>query len=532
MSEISEIDQIRINELVKNIDSSSSRSFFYRSTEQLQNYNRQKKFINSIFFNYDNQINSLLPISFNDGLFYPARGWQEKYSFGLNIKWKLIDLNLQPEFLKVQNASQEAYYGNPEDGNFAAKYFGSVANNIDYFRKFGETNIDTFTFGQSRIGILFNNLSIGYSNQNIWWGPGKRNSISFTNNPGGFKHFYFNTNKPIISNIGNFEFSLIKGILDTNKYKDPDVDLLWNYRSGIANKNLDKREIFAFSGSFEPFFLKNLFIGYSYVFQNYKSQKNIFNVNYSFFSKDKPKMDLGAIFFRLKLPKENSEIYAEIGIKNNSPSPINFFQNDAKTAYIVGLTNITNLKNSFLNLNIEFSQFQLMDPKDLFYPGAPFVGGLFNSWYTDPYIKQGYSNQGQLLGASIGPGSNSQTIVLSWNTKISNIGFLFERIVHNNDFYYVVYLNGHYGDYDPNIGQLRWGYYNKYWVDLNNKAFVNFKINKKIFLNVSYMKTNSMNYRWIRYEDGSKYDEPSTLTDKFNFQFQISFKYLIYGIFK
>jgi hypothetical protein len=36
------------------------------------------------------------------------------------------------------------------------------------------------------------------------------------------------------------------------------------------------------------------------------------------------------------------------------------------------------------------------------------------SWYTDAIISQGYTNQGQLLGAGIGPGANSQSIEVNW----------------------------------------------------------------------------------------------------------------------
>ena len=68
--------------------------------------------------------NSLLPQNWNDGNMYPARGWQERYSFGLQLKLGILDINLQPEWLKVQNIPQQYYPGNPEDGNFMPKYFG------------------------------------------------------------------------------------------------------------------------------------------------------------------------------------------------------------------------------------------------------------------------------------------------------------------------------------------------------------------------------------------------------------------------
>jgi hypothetical protein len=55
---------------------------------------------------------------------------------------------------------------------------------------------------------------------------------------------------------------------------------------------------------------------------------------------------------------------------------------------------------------------------------------------------------------------------------------------------------------------------------------------KNILLSASFSNTQALNYRWIRIEDGSKYDEPSSLTDKFNQQFQMSIKYLLHAFVK
>jgi hypothetical protein len=45
-------------------------------------------------------------------------------------------------------------------------------------------------WGQSSIRLTFGPASIGLSNENIWWGPGIRNSLIMSNNAPGFKHHY------------------------------------------------------------------------------------------------------------------------------------------------------------------------------------------------------------------------------------------------------------------------------------------------------------------------------------------------------
>jgi hypothetical protein len=237
--------------------------------------------------------------------------------------------------------------------------------------------------------------------------------------------------------------------------------------------------------------------------------------------------------FRLVFPKETAELYGEIGIQGNSAWPWKFFKTNIRPGYVFGFTKNSKFFNSkyFLSLNFEATQLQLMNPKDLFYPDFPFVGGLFNSWYTDYNIKQGYTNQGQLMASSIGPGSNMQSISFSLNRNFSKIGFHIERIEQNKDFMYIVYYNGRNGQF-INGGQ-KWGYYNKYWVDISTKIFFQIQPIKSLFISGSVMNTDAYNYRWIKFlERGKKYDESSSLTDKFNVQFQLSLKYLLHAKFQ
>jgi len=136
------------------------------------------------------------------------------------------------------------------------------------------------------------------------------------------------------------------------------------------------------------------------------------------------------------------------------------------------------------------------------------------------------------MGAGIGPGSNSQTIDLSYHYKLNHIGIAVERISQNNDFFSEVYFSGRNGQFIDGVGQV-WGYYNKYWVDINTKLYAQLMPLKNILVAASFMNTNAINYRWIKYvEPGSKYDDPSSVTDKFNVQFQFSVKYILHGINK
>ena len=525
------MDYQRTKQLLYDSNGAINNSFLIRSTSSFQYLQSKlkgttKDIVQFVNFNFDQQNNSLLPISFNDGNIYPARGWQERYSIGLNLKLLIFDLNYQPEKITVQNLTQEYYAGNTGDGNFMFKYFGMVANNIDNFRQFGFNRIEETTLGHSRVGIKFKYIASGISNENIWWGPGKRNSLVFTNNAAGFKHYYLKTVEPIKSYIGSFEFSGVVGRLDTTRYTEIDQELLNACRPCKVFKNLDEREIDGITINYQPKWVPNFYIGYAYSRQFYRNAKDEIGETVNFFSKNLPKQEIGSIFFRFALPEDHAEFYGEMGLPNEAPWPWKFFKERMRPAFVFGATKLVPLKlfDSYLSLNVEFTQLQLMNPKDILYEGYPYAGGKPNSWYLSTIVKQGYSNNGQLMGSSIGPGSNNQSISLSWNKGYNKIGLFVERTVFNNDFYYSVYYNP-YSSYG-------YGYYNRYWVDLTQRLELQLMPIKNLLLSASFTNTHALNYRWIRIDDGSAYDEPSKFSDKYNQQFQMSIKYLLHAVVK
>ena len=525
------MDYQRTRQLLNDSNGIIANSFLIRSTSSFQFLQSKlkgttKDIVQSISLNYDQQNNSLQPISFNDGNIYPARGWQERYSYGVNLKLLIFDINYQPEKLTVQNLTQEYYSGNTGDGNFMFKYFGMVANNIDYFRQFGFDRIEETTLGQSRAGIKFKYLAAGVSNENIWWGPGKRNSLVFTNNAAGFQHYYLKTVEPIKTYIGSFELAGVVGKLDTTKYTEIDQELLNICRPCKVFKNLDEREVDGITINYQPKWIPNFYIGYAYSRQFYRHATNALGDTVNFFSKDLPKQEIGSMFFRFAMPEDHAEFYGEMGMPNEAPWPWKFFKERMRPGFVFGATKLVPLKlfNSYLSLNIEFTQLQLMNPRDILYEASPFYGGKPNSWYLSTIVKQGYSNNGQLMGSSIGPGSNNQTISLSWSKGYNKIGVFVERTVFNNDFYYSVYYN----PYAAN----GYGYYNRYWVDLTQRLEFQLMPIKNILLSASFTNTNSLNYRWIRIEDGSASDDPSRYSDKYNQQFQMSIKYLLHAVVK
>jgi hypothetical protein len=173
-------------------------------------------------------------------------------------------------------------------------------------------------------------------------------------------------------------------------------------------------------------------------------------------------------------------------------------------------------QKSYLQLGIEFTQLQLMDPGMVIDNTQPGGEPLRNSWYTSTQMRQGYTQNAKLLGASIGPGSNSQNIYLSFHRGQSLLRLHAERWAKNNDFYVYQY----YGS----------GYENRYWVNIMLGVEAQIGITKNLLLGGSYLQTTVNNLGWVRIEDEiADWSESSTKSDYMNQQWQVSLKYSLHG---
>ena len=120
---------------------------------------------------------------------------------------------------------------------------------------------------------------------------------------------------------------------------------------------------------------------------------------------------------------------------------------------------------------------------------------------------------GQVLGAGIGPGSNSQMLGIAWVKDIKRVGILFERIVRNNDFYY----NAFEQSQD----------FRRHWTDLSTTLRADWPY-KRFLLSANMSLIRSLNYQWW-YFDYLPLTSPTNYFqngyDVLNFHAHLSFSY-------
>lgn len=141
--------------------------------------------------------NDSVPLTLNNESFYAATGWQERFTAGVQLKLGRLLIDFQPEYIKAENLSQASISDQWREPNYFTRLYFQQLNVIDWPWRSGTAPIEKFFLGQSAARMVFDHLSVGLSNENIWWGPGRRNSLIMTNNAPGFLHADLKTVRPV-----------------------------------------------------------------------------------------------------------------------------------------------------------------------------------------------------------------------------------------------------------------------------------------------------------------------------------------------
>lgn len=427
------------------------------------------------------QYNSRMPYGWNDGSMIPAAGYQTQFSMGVYAKYSSLSIQIKPEVVSAQNKKFE---GLPTDYHDIVwvKYYDNYFNVIDAPERFGEENYSRLFWGQSSIRLNFDPVSIGISTENLFWGPGIRSSLLMSNNAPGFKHITLNTTRPVKTSIGSFEGQMIVGMLNNSSFNPPEVNRIYQGRTLYNPKQQDQRYISGFVLTYNPKWVTGLFIGASRTSQVYaqdagKKIGDFIPILQPF--EEKPGADvrdyMSSMFFRWVWKEAHTEIYGEYG--HNSPRSIKEFlyQPDNGAAYLLGLRKLVPLNRrpgEFLQAGIELTEIQQTE--------LPALGG----WYTSNTIRQGHTNQGQVLGAGIGPGSNLQSLNIGWVKDIKRFGFQLERYLHNNDLFYQIFTIS--------------GNTDKHWVDMSYSLYADWDY-KNLLLSFNGSMVRTLNYNYVLY---------------------------------
>lgn len=435
------------------------------------------------------QFNSHHPYGWNDEAIIPAKGYQSMISGGFYIKLGLLSIQLRPEYV---------YAANPD---FAGSQ--RVVYSMDLPTRFGNTPYNQLSWGQSNIRLTTGPVSLGLSNESIWWGPGIKNSIILSNNAPGFKHITFNTVRPIKSFLGYFEGQIIAARLEPSGLQPLSAEIGpkdWRYFTG-------------FNLNYHPKWVPGLTLGLTRTFSAYSQYVNKFSHYVPYFypyqkasvnnGEDPiPRDQLTSLYARWLFVNAKAEVYFEYGINDNSYDMRQFITRpDLTRTYQFGFRKMVSLndKNKHILFGAEITQMsQSTDDR--------IVDNTHGSWYTHYQVISGHTNKGQILGAGIGPGGNSQSIDISWVYGLKRVGISFDRYEHDVDVT-PENING----------------YSRKWVDFAFGLQGDWNY-KNLIVSAKLQHIKSLNYQWILkdYVPGQYYIPHN---DVYNFHGQLGLIY-------
>ena len=383
--------------------------------------------------------NSALPFSQNNGALWAGKGLSTRTLTGFRLERDRLRIIFAPEIILSANANWPLFhdfYHPPVPSGYSPYYFPYYVGQftIDQPMRFGNKPIRRFDLGQSAALTSVRSMEVGFSNENEWWGPGIRNAIVLSNNAPGFPHLFVRTAHPIATRLGDFEMRWLVGGLRESAYFDT-----------IPGNNT--RSLAAIATTLQTGWDPNLSIGFAR--SVYGTTTSGGQWPWRWFDvlarthRDVPdttrtqRDQLFSLFARWVFPADGVEVYGEWARTQLRPSLRDFLTAPNHTqGYTVGLQwRGGNWREGSFRLQSEITQLE---------ESATFRDGPVGSWYTSTRVIQGYTNRGEVIGASIGPGASSQWIAADYMKPDWRVGVFAGRIRWNQD----VHNNSHLPVYE------------------------------------------------------------------------------------
>tara|TARA_Y100001972_G_scaffold129145_1_gene194514 strand:+ start:5260 stop:6753 length:1494 start_codon:yes stop_codon:yes gene_type:complete len=371
-------------------------------------------------------INSSYPRGYNDGPIWKGKGATWEFHGGFSMNRAALSITLFPSVYYSQNSN----FNLAPNGNqslIPERY--KFGNGIDFVQQFGSGPFVALHPGQSEIRLTFGKFSTSISTQNYSAGPSNYNPIILSRQSAGFPHLRLGLEPINIRlkrfDIGKLEIQHVTGLLSESKYFDNNSlndrryfnglfvgfspSILQNLTIGL-NKTLYKNTQF-----FEPWDLLSVF----YIIDSGVRGDSI-NTNDTF-------DQLASLTASWNFPDIGFRAYGEFA-KNDFSGNIRWTLSEPEhsRAYTIGFEKIVQLKRDYFVLSYEHTNLSL-NHSYLWRAEPPF--------YIHSVNMQGYTHNGQILGAGIGPGSNSDHLELFYIHKSLALDFLFQRIEFNKDYF-------------------------------------------------------------------------------------------------
>jgi hypothetical protein len=369
--------------------------------------------------------NSSFPVGQNDAAVWQGKGMTTAWEVGGFARWRGVSVSVRPSLIFTQNASFEltpvAAAGMP--------IYANPWRRIDVPQRFGPDAAWKLDPGQSEVSLAGFGARVSYGTMSRWWGPAIRNPIVMSNNAPGFPHAALGTDGPRDVGIGTVEVLWLWGDLETSEWFLPSLASKDRFVTGIV-------------GVYSPSFLSGLSLGATRVFYGWKPDGGVDAGDYFLVlqgvrkeyiaTPENPTGDdehdqMLSLFGRWVIDDGGFEVYGEWARNDHSWNFRDFALDPGHSQGItIGFQKAIDLSSRIVALRAEVTN---LDRTDRTLRVVP-------TYYAHHIVLEGYTNQGEVIGAGIGPGGTSQYLAADLYSAWGRVGISVQRDVRDNDAFY------------------------------------------------------------------------------------------------
>jgi hypothetical protein len=325
-----------------------------------------------------------------------------------------LQATLEPDLSFAQNLDYETI-GDPTKDD----WWG-----LDRPQRFGTEPRIRLGWGESDLRTLAGDWTVGLSTETVVLGPGEQNNLVLGRNAAGFPHVDLGTLRGWETGWGTWELRFLWGLTSKTEYYDSSanpfnliqgVSLGWSppfapgLELGINRYYTQRTSTLTVASTFQVF-SDTLFRGGG---DDLADQLISFCVDYS--------------------PADRSmRLYAEVSKNDSESNLVNTLQWPERSMNWLwgGKWTWSLAPSSALTLQTEWA--------DLGLNRTDYSRGTGSIYRHVPNF--GWTNEGKVMGAGIGPGSNSQWVALGWTDGRIDLGLSVERVGLDNDYLYQVVM--------------------------------------------------------------------------------------------
>lgn len=345
----------------------------------------------------------------NDGPVWQGRGLNTWATAGVALHYGILTVRLEPLVEYAQNRPFELA-ATPAG---ASPYVDDMRpTTIDLPQRFGNSSFQMINPGQSVVRIDYHGAALGFSTEDIFWGPGVRQALLFDGNASGFPHAFIGTSHAVATPLGRFHAQLIYGRLEESDWAPQSLTTsrfgagaiaVWMpptpasapIELGVARfyhrpwpDQLGKSELLAPFGSF---------------FRDKQTFGGGITDN-----------QLLSLFGTIRVPAAGFELFGEFGRNDRSVDTRDaIIELEHNSAWMLGFFDVVGpqtLENGFWTVRAEIGNGRI--------PALQQIGRAQTTFYDHSRITQGHTEDGQLLGSPLIDRSGGIDFAVDrWNSR-------------------------------------------------------------------------------------------------------------------